>query len=436
MLDKTISMSCDLISSIMYQGNYSSVISSSLEKNGHLSVPEKKHISVLSLGVVENWILLNYYIDRLAKKRIKQNIRLILLCALFEIEFMKNNINHITVDSYVEYVKKTMPYASGFVNAILRNHIRSGEILKPNTFDEYALLYSHPHDLAELWKKYYGEEEALKIMKANQEKPLISIRLNFKHYTPEDLIKSLSKENLKINQSPYSKFAFTLDSLDGKSIESLESFKKGMFYIQDISSILLIDALNLKGNEKVLDLCSSPGGKGIGIAERLSTGSITLCDKSEKKLKVIKDNIKRLKPDDKVIDKVMINDASLLRNEFLSSYDIVLADVPCSGLGLIRKKPEIKYVKQMKNIKNMLKLQSRILEQASKYVKPGGLLVYSTCTMNPPENEERVKNFLEKHRDFTCEQFKTDSVKGNPDMIFLTSNGYSDGFYVSLLRRS
>ncbi len=441
MLEKTLDFSINLINRVMYEGAYSSVISYSLERDKTLNKAQKSYVSALSFGVIENWILLNHYIDLLAKKRIKKNIRTLLLCALYEIEFMEENLEHLSVNAYVSYVKKNTPYASGFVNAILRSHLRSRPVLDtPRSLKDFALLYSHPLELARLWADAYGLESAIKIMAENQKKPPISLRVNSKYFNRSDLKFALESEGVRSIESPYSKSALIVESLGKNSIDSLDAFKKGMFYIQDISSIVLIDALNLRGDERVLDLCSSPGGKGLGVAERLSSGRVMLCDVSQSKVGLINDNAKRLRLGREfgsdVIENIVINDASLYNDEFESGFDVVLADVPCSGLGLIRKKPEIKYTKKIKKLKSMLELQEAILRQASRYVKPGGVLVYSTCTMNPQENDERIDCFLEKNSSYTNEEFSLGEIHGNPNMSFLTSNGYSDGFYISMLRRT
>ncbi len=432
--EKMIDTVIDILHRIVYEDAYSSIIPIKIKECG-FSKNEENYALRLSYGVLENLLLLNYYLDELAKKRIKKKVRLLILLALYEIEFMDNNADHISVNTYVNYAKKTYPYAKNFVNAILRSHLRLGvHRLKPTTFEEYALYYSHPIELANLFKSAYGEAQAIDIMRANQSQATLNLRTNLSKLSADDLIKKLKSEGVEASLSDKSNRCVLVDFLHSNSLNKLRAYQEGLFYVQDIASILLVDALNIKGNEHILDLCSAPGGKALALVEDIKRqngrGKVTACDIFDKKLDIIKENADRLGLNINILK----NDASLLNQEFIDKFDLVLADVPCSGFGIIRKKTEIKYRKLGQNLENMVELQREILQLASKYVKIGGKLVYSTCTMNPNENQKQVEYFLQKNNSYVVDSFETLKHKSASYIQLLTTDK-TDGFFIAILKR-
>ncbi len=431
---KLIDAVIDNLYRVIYEDAYSSVITLNIKSQGFTKA-EENYALRLSYGVLENYILLNYYLDELAKKRIKKKIRLLILLALYEIEFMDNNQNHITVNSYVNYAKKTYPFAKNFVHAILRSHLRAGVArFKASSFDDYAIYYSFSPEIAGLLKKSYGEEKAIDIMRHSQLKADLNLRVNLTKCTAEELILSLQEDGVSAKKSDLSDRCVIIESLHANNITSLQSYQDGCFYIQDIASILLADALHINGDEKILDLCSAPGGKALALAEDIKRlgglGEITACDIFDRKLNKIKENADRLA----VNMNILKNDASLLNKDFIDGFDVVLADVPCSGFGIIRKKIEIKYRKLGQNLENMLKLQEEILRKASQYVKKDGRLVYSTCTMNPAENEKQVKKFLKENKAFILDSFETVLLQSASYLQLYTSDK-TDGFFIAILKR-
>ncbi len=431
---KVIDCVIDVLYRIIYEEAYSSIIPLSVKKE-EFSKKEEAYALLLSYGVIENLILLNHYLDELAKKRVKKKVRILLLLALYEIEFMDNNLAHLSVNFYVNYAKKKYSYAKNFVNAILRSHLRKGvSRLKPERFEDYAVFYSHPLELANLFKRAYGEEKAIDIMRLNQTKPKLNLRVNLTKCDRDGLIENLKKEGVDVTASEQSDRCLIVDSLNAASISSLKAFDEGLFYIQDIASIILADALNISGDEKILDLCSAPGGKALALCEDIQRqdgkGTVTACDIFDKKLDIIRENAERL---GLKID-VLKRDASILNSAFIDAFDIVLADVPCSGFGIIRKKSEIKYRKIEKNVESMIKLQEAILSNASKYVKIGGRLVYSTCTMNPEENEKRIEEFLRENQNYVSEPFESLRIQSDSFLQLFTSEE-NDGFFIAILKR-
>lgn len=424
----------ELLYRVVHEDAYSSIISSTLHREP-FSPKEKAYGMRVAFGVLEHLILLRHYLDELAKKKVNKKLKLLLLMALYEIEFMDGNADHISVNAYVNVTKTIYPYAKNFVNAILREHIRRGTgRFRAETFEEQAILLSHPIELANLFRDAYGEEKALELMRANQSKAALHLRVNLTKCTAQDLIRNLNEAGVEAELSPLSDRSVVVRSLHENAIQDLEAYKQGFFYIQDVASVLLADALHIEGDEKVLDLCSAPGGKALAIAEDIKRkrgrGGVVACDIYEAKLQLIRDNAKRLGLDIEILR----NDATVLNPAFSDAFDLVLADVPCSGFGIIRKKIEIKYKKLEHNPETMIKLQDEILRTASRYVKPGGRLVYSTCTMNPEENDLRVESFLKEDRRFLFDPIKTEEYASESGLQLFTSEE-TDGFYIAILKR-
>lgn len=453
--DRELDLALNLTHRVLFEGAYSSVVPYTLLET-ELSSNQRNYVSAISLGLIENYIYLDYLLARLVNRSMKKKIKLLLLLALYEIEFMPHNAAHITVNRYVEFAKANFPHAAGFMNAVLRNHLRKdGPKLDLTRLDEAAIYYSHPLELAELWEAAYGREEALAILRANSQKPRLSLRVNTRLTTREELLKILEEEGLKCRPSEHSERVIIVDELSSNSIEDLASYYRGLFYVQDLSSVAFIEAIDIEPGSRLLDLCAAPGGKSLFMAEK-PAGTIVSCDITEAKVELIERNARRLKlgpylraRDAESAIKLMednppspgttqdegkgprlislVNDAAAYRPEFEQEFDVVLCDVPCSGLGVIRKKPEIKYRKEIKSLGPVLELQARILENAAHYVKRDGLLIYSTCTTNPAENEEGLARFLAT--DLGADYSLTKEVS------MLSSNAYSDGFYYAVMSR-
>lgn len=432
--NEVIACVLELLYRVVHEDAYSSIISGTLHQKD-FSPKEKAYGMRIAFGVLEHLILLKHYLNELAKKKVNKKLKLLLLMALYEIEFMDGNASHISVNAYVNFTKTIYPYAKNFVNAILREHIRRGVgRFQAETFEEQAILFSHPLELAKLFRDAYGEERALELMRANQNKAALNLRVNLTKCTAEDLIRNLNEAGIEAELSRLSDRCVVVRSLQEHAIQDLEAYKQGFFYIQDVASVLLADALRIEGDERVLDICSAPGGKALAIAEDIKKkrgkGHVVACDIYENKLQLIRENAKRLGLD----IEILWNDATALNPDFLDAFDLVLADVPCSGFGIIRKKIEIKYKKLEHNPETMIKLQDEILRTASRYVRPGGRLVYSTCTMNPEENELRVETFLKENSSFMFEHIETKEYASKSGLQLFTSEE-TDGFYIAILKR-
>ncbi len=431
MLKDTVSYITKNVYDVMYNGAYSSIISDRLARNKELTSAEKSYIATVSTGVVENWLRLEYYLNKLSKKKPKKEIAVLIICALYELEFMQDNKDYLTVNKYVEYAKKNYPHAKNFVNALLRNFLRAENLLVDDGSDSYlSIYYSHPLELINILKQSYSRDELIKILISNQKKAKIYFRVNKMKTTRDELVEILLSEGFVVQKVDICDNALLVTKMP-PNITTLPSFRNGLYYIQDISSIMLINAVDVKGDERVLDVAAAPGGKSLGVYEKLTTGSIISEDIYEKKLNRVKENSIRLGAD----IKVNLNDASVFKPEYNQRFDIVLADVPCSGLGIVCKKPEIKYRKISQSVKSVVQLQRQIVSNVSRYVKPGGYMYYSTCTINPEENENIVNNFLKENTNFEIEVVKTCGISGDPYIRLLQSNGFSDGFFIAKLKR-
>ena len=289
--------------------------------------------------------------------------------------------------------------------------------------------------MIKLFLKQYGKENGIQILKGLNETPYITVRTNIIKTTREELLNFLLVEGYDVEKGYISDSAIMIKK--GSSIEKNSLYTKGMFTVQDESAMLVSECLNLRYNDTVLDICSAPGTKGTHVSEILNnTGKVLAFDIHTHKLKLIEDNAKRLG----IFNiEVKLGDASKFNRQYLNSADKILLDVPCSGLGIIRKKPEIKWTKTLKDLKDIEKTQRVILENAWRYLKRGGEMIYSTCTLNKDENEEIINWFLRKHEDCEVEKInlcKKDNILYNTNgTVTILPNKYMDGFFIARLRK-
>ncbi len=420
--------------------NYSNISINKNFKNLKVKDTEKGLATEIIYGVVEKKIYLDYIINKLSKIKIQKlsnYVKIFLRIGIYQILFLDKK-DYASVNETVNLVKKYDKKSSGFVNAILRNLIRNKEeitiVNEKNKIDYYGVKYSYSRDIIKKFIKEFGEDFTEELLEENLKKPNLYIRINTLKTNKKELIKLLENQGVKVFEVKGIEFALRVENL--KNIENNNLFKEGLFTIQDISSMMVGLIMNPNENSKVLDVCSAPGGKSTHIATLMNnTGLVVSRDIFEHKLKLIKNSVNRLGLTNVLVEKY---DALVLDEESIEKYDYVLADVPCSGLGIIKRKPEIKY-KEKNDIESLPKLQERILENASKYVKVGGSLIYSTCTIIDDENIDVVNKFLIQNKDFKLE--KIDEV--NIDLEN-QQNGYlkiypnihgMDGFFIAKLKR-
>ena len=393
--------------------------------------------SRLCYGVLQNRLKLDFLLKQLLTGKLKDlhpALRDILHLGLYQIFEMDKIPESAAVNESVSLAKqycKKHRNASGLVNAVLRNAVRSKDtIQQPTGWQE---KYSHPQALIDLLKPYVGKERIEKMLIANNEAPQTVVQVNTLKITTEELILRLEAEH--VTAKPHDWLADCLVLSGTGSIERLKAFSEGLFYVQDPAARLSVLCAQLPKNSRVLDCCAAPGGKSFAAAIAMGgTGTITACDVHAHKAKLIANGAERLGLSNIT---AMQQDATVQNPEWVEQMDAVIADVPCSGYGIIRKKPDIRY-KNLKEMEALPELQQQILENVASYVKPGGLLLYSTCTLVRAENEGVVEAFLKACPDFFLEPLPLPEPfpKNDSGMLALVPGEYdTDGFFISRLRR-
>ncbi len=419
------------------QGSWSDGFLKSAIKKAGLDRRDAALATIITNGVLQNMALLDYYIasySSIKLSKISSGILDVLRVAAFQILFLDRVPDSAAVNDAVFRAKRGNVRAAGFVNAVLRKISSSKENLPEIKLSGSELLsvkYSHPLWLTRRLASVYGEEAAELILAENNKTPAIFARVNTLKATQDELISKLSDDGVLAEKTSVEN-CITLS--DTGSIEGLQSFKDGLFYIQDSVSQLAAKALGAKSGERIFDACAAPGGKSFVTAQEMENkGEIISQDIYSKKLEVLDEAAKRMGID---IIKCARGDASEERPEFRESFDRVIADVPCSGLGIIRKKPDIRY-KSEEEIRTLPELQKKILDNVAGYVKPGGELIYSTCTILPEENEQIAESFLKEHEGFSEVEvpFEVPILKREHGAVFLPHISGTDGFYVCKFRR-
>ena len=391
----------------------------------------------LCYGVIQNRGKLDFYLQQLLTGRLKDLhpvVRDILHMGLYQLWEMDKIPESAAVNESVTLAKKYCknPRASSLVNGVLRNAVRRKGTLKEPV--SYADRYSHPDELISLLKKDLPKGKLEPMLIANNAAPQTVVQVNTLKTTAARLLLQLEKEGVTAAPHGWMQDCLVLDRTG--NLENLGSFKEGLFYVQDPAAKLSVLCAKLPREDiRVLDCCSAPGGKSFAAAMAMEgRGQILSCDIHPHKIGIIENGARRLGLTN-ITAKQM--DATCRVPQWEGTMDAVIADVPCSGLGIIRKKPDIRY-KDLKELEGLSRLQLAILENQAAYVKKGGVLIYSTCTVLKRENEEIVRSFLQKHEDFCLEPLELPEVfpKNDTGMLTLIPGEYdTDGFFISRLRR-
>lgn len=405
-------------------GAYSNVTLNKFFEKSDLSEIDKSFAAAVFYGVLDRKITLDYFISKHIKTRIEDVSLLALECiriALYQIIYLDKVPSSAAVNESVKIIKNSKEkYLAGFVNAVLRNALRTGFEL-PNSKDTYSLSikYSCPEWIVKSFKDDYGDFDAEQLLKYSLCTPAVFVRVNTLKTNTDMLSQLLLDEGIHTEKASVEN---ALKIIGGIDVKRSKCYAEGLFHIQDISSQTVIKVLSPKSDERVLDLCAAPGGKTFTMAEYMQNrGEIVACDFYNQRLQLIKTGTKRLGID---IVNATYNDATVLNSDF-KRFDAVLCDVPCSGLGVIRRKPEIKY-KDYAEYSDITAIQYKILENAAAYLNPDGRLLYSTCTLRKCENEGIIHAFLDKHTDYELKYQKT----------FMPHLDATDGFYCALLQKS
>lgn len=404
-------------------GQYSHlVLRDVLDKYQYLSKQERAFLTRLTEGTVERMLTLDYVIDQFSKtkvKKMKPLIRELMRLSVYQIMYMDGVPDAAVCNEAVKLARKRgFSGLSGFVNGVLRSVARGW---KDVTFQNESVRYSVPEWIIDGWNADYGRDVTEKMLEAFMQPAKITVRTNTQKCTPEELKDRLSQEGVTVEAIEGISYAFALSGFD--YLAGLGSFQDGWFYVQDISSMTVAHAADPKKGDYIIDVCAAPGGKSSHLAELLDgSGMVEARDLTEYKVGLIEENILR---HDLHNMKAVQQDATLFDEASVEKADILICDLPCSGLGVIGRKSDIRYKMTAEKAHDLAVLQQEMLDTVWKYVKRGGKLIYSTCTIHKEENEDNVAAFLQKHPQFTLvEQRQIFPMEG------------SDGFFVAKMIRS
>lgn len=367
------------------------VISNVLKMNQFIPKQTRAFMNKVAEGTVETQIRLDYIINQFSKTKVnklKPLIRVLLRMSVYQILYLDRVPDSAVCDEAVKIArKKGFHNLTGFVNGVLRNISRNKDSIvypeeKENKILSWSITYSMPEWLVEKFIKDFAEEKAKQILEASTKERDTCIRVNTNRISKEECREKLIQEQVTVNDGIYAKDSLRIHDYD--YLSGLASFQEGDFNVQDESSQLVGEIANVKENSMVLDLCSAPGGKTLHIANELKgTGLVIARDLTQKKIEYILENVKRMGYEN---IKAEVFDALTFDETLREKADLVIADLPCSGLGILGRKKDIKYKVSKEQLLELKKMQRKMLELASGYVKKGGYLIFSTCTINPEEN--------------------------------------------------
>ena len=383
----------------------------------------------LVYGVLERKLTLDYYIDQLLTEGIdslKTPEITILRMGIYQLGYMEKVPEYAAVSECVDLAKKYCKGRAGLINGVLREYQNKKIYLTLPARDEdeikyLSIKYSYAPWIIELWLKYYSMSFVEQLLEAGNQTPPLTVRANWLKIRKEDLKKAFRERGFEVEDG---KLAQNALNVKGSKVLDSELYRYGLFTPQDESSMLVSEKIGVKQGDLVMDVCAAPGGKTTAIAERMNnTGKIIASDIYRRKLDLVDKEALRLG-----ITNIETRswDATRVDSTMVKKADKVLVDAPCSGLGVVRRKPEIKYRELSEDIMMMPKKQADILSASSSYVKPGGTLVYSTCTINPEENEKIIDQFLKRNRDFE---------KVERTLLLPNVNG-TDGFFICVMKRN
>ena len=428
-------------------GEYSHIsLRNVLAKYQYLDKRDRAFITRVVEGTLEHMIEIDYIINQFSKVKVnkmKPVIRCILRSAVYQLKYMDSVPNSAACNEAVKLAtKKGFSSLKGFVNGVLRSIERNlDQITYPdetNLIEYLSVKYSMPEWILKKWLAQYDRTVVEAMLADFQREKPTTIRVNRNVMSKEALIESLETQGVYVQNHPYLSDALWISSYD--YLADLDSFQEGAFHVQDISSMLVAHLANPKQGDEVIDVCAAPGGKSLHMAELLcGTGHVEARDLTDYKVNLIWDNIERSGMQN--IDAIR-RDATIFDESSVEKADIVVADLPCSGLGVLGKKTDLKYKMTEQTQKDLVELQRNILSKVRFYVKQGGTLIYSTCTINEAENMGNVEWFLSENKEFElvsvkdtlCEELR-DSVVREGCLQLLPGVHKSDGFFIAKFKK-
>lgn len=421
---------------IWEEGAYTAIALNRVLRQAKLEEQDRRFATELVNGAVKARGTLDFILGQMVDRplqKLEPVIRHILHLGLFQIFYLDRIPDSAACNESVNLSKKFSHKGTDkFVNGVLRNSIRQKVALCERIQEDVSLRLSHPRWLLQRWRKQFGEEEAEALCRWDNEPASLCLRVNTLMTARDAFLQDLREFGCEGEVSLWCPDGIVITRSPGLPA-LLQTFPHS-FYVQDESSMLPAMLLQPKAGEQILDMCAAPGGKTTHIAALMENkGRVTACDIYPHKLKLIEENAKRLKLDN---IKTELQDGTVLREEWTGKFDRVLVDAPCSGLGVLRRRAEARWTKKEKDLREFPVLQQRILENASRYVKTGGFLVYSTCTLEENENGKQIDNFLQNHREWKQAGFvhprSKEMVK---ELQLYPQRDGVDGFYLTLLQK-
>lgn len=437
----------EILMEITQEQEYSHlVIRNALDKVQYLPKQERAFINRLVEGTLEYMIRIDYILNQFSNVKVnkmKPVIRNILRSGVYQLLFMDSVPDSAACNEAVKLAQKKGFYSlKGFVNGVLRNISREKENIsypdKGKNLEEYlSVWYSMPQWIVNRWLQSYGPQITEQMLQEFLKDRPTTIRCQLYQVDQELTIQSLKKQNVTVEKAPYLPYAYYIS--DYSHLAGLKSFVMGRIIVQDISSMLVSEVANPQKGDYIIDVCAAPGGKSLHAADKMQGyGHVDARDLTDYKVELIRENIQRVQA---INVEATRKDATILDKESVGKADIVLADVPCSGLGVIGKKTDIKYRVTQDRIQELTVLQKQILHNASSYVKPGGILIYSTCTITEEENLDNVRWFVENYPfelesidPYICDELKNETTKDGY-LQLIPGIHKTDGFFLARLKR-
>lgn len=402
----------DILLAVTRDGEFSHIaIRDVLDKYRYLPKQDRAFITRLSQGTLERMIELDAIINQFSKtkvKKMKPVIAVILRSGVYQLKYMDSVPDSAACNEAVKLtVKRGFSGLKGFVNGVMRNIARNMDQIKLPDADKepekyLSVRYSVPEWIVARFIRQYGKEACEKSLEAFLQPHPTSVQVDTDRISMEEITASLQAQGITVTQNPEIKRALFLSGYE--ALDEIEEFENGLLYVQDTASMLAVEMAAPKPGDTVIDVCAAPGGKSVYAARMIGeTGHVESRDLTEYKVEMIEDNIERCQLSNMT---AKVWDATEFDASAEEKADVIIADLPCSGLGVIGTKTDIKYNASEEKIQELAALQQEILQVVCRYVKPDGTLLYSTCTMTKEENEENVHKFLETHTEFELEQMR------------------------------
>lgn len=417
-----------------------------LEKYQYLEKRDRAFISRVSEGTVEYMIQLDYILEQFSTvsvQAMKPVIRNLLRMSVYQIKYMDNVPDSAVCNEAVKLAQKKGFYTlKGFVNGVLRNVARGLDNVEYPDKEKFpqkflSVRYSIPEWILEKWLEQFDYETVEKICASMEKESRTCIRCNLSKASRETIEEKLRAQNITVKEVPYLDYA--LEISDYNYLQAIQAFKDGLFQVQDVSSMLVAEVAAPKWGDYCIDVCAAPGGKSLHLSDKLNgSGFVEARDLTDYKVELMQENLERTK---RINMAAIRQDATIFDKNSVEKADILLADVPCSGLGVIGRKADIRYKMTESRQKELVKIQRKILDTVWSYVKVGGTLVYSTCTIGLDENQGNVRWFLENYPfrlesidPYLCPELRSKTTKAGYIQLLPGIHG-TDGFFIARFKR-